>query len=133
MVTKGVDMGIYLASELLLQIGDLVLVADLSYYVANMIFQKVGAKIISVPVDDQGIDVDAVRQLCQLHRIRMLYLTPHHHYPTTVTLSAERRLELLNLSATYGFIILEDDYDYDFHFDLAVRFYPWPVQTPREW
>jgi GntR family transcriptional regulator/MocR family aminotransferase len=117
MVTRGVDMGIYLAAELLLQRDDLVLVADLSYYVANMIFQKVGAKIISVPLDEQGINVDAIRELCKTQTIRMLYLTPHQHYPTTVTLSAERRVELLNLSATYGFIILEDDYDYDFQFD----------------
>jgi GntR family transcriptional regulator/MocR family aminotransferase len=117
MVTRGVDMGIYLAAELLLQREDLVLVADLSYYVANMIFQKVGAKIISVPVDEQGIDVDAVREMCKTQHIRMLYLTPHQHYPTTVTLSAERRVELLNLSVTYGFIILEDDYDYDFQFN----------------
>ena len=43
----------------------------------------------------------------------MLYLTPHHHYPTTVALSAQRRLELLELANEYGFIILEDDYDYD--------------------
>ncbi|MDN3710185.1 hypothetical protein QW060_25260 [Myroides ceti] len=35
----------------------------------------------------------AVRDLCRKHRIRMLYLTPHHHYPTTVTLSARRRIE----------------------------------------
>jgi GntR family transcriptional regulator/MocR family aminotransferase len=119
MITRGVDMGIYLAAELLLQRDDLVLVADLSYYVANMIFQKVGAKIISVPVDEKGIDVDAVRELCKVHQIRMLYLTPHQHYPTTVTLSAERRMELLNLSATYGFVILEDDYDYDFHFNSS--------------
>ena len=117
MVTRGVDMGIYLAAELLLQREDLVLVADLSYYVANMIFQKVGAKIISVPVDEQGINVAAVREICKLRQIRMLYLTPHQHYPTTVTLSAERRVELLNLSVTYGFIILEDDYDYDFQFN----------------
>ncbi len=47
----------------------------------------------------------------------MLYLTPHHHYPTTVTLSAARRVELLQLASAYGFIILEDDYDYDFHYN----------------
>ncbi|MBG6234006.1 GntR family transcriptional regulator/MocR family aminotransferase [Pedobacter sp. CAN_A7] len=117
MVTRGVDMGIYLAAELLLQRGDLVLVADLSYYVANMIFQKVGAKIVSAPVDEQGINVHAVEELCKLYTIRMLYLTPHQHYPTTVTLSAQRRAALLQLSSIYGFIILEDDYDYDFQFD----------------
>lgn len=116
MTTRGIQMGIYLASMLLIESGDHVVVGDLSYYIANMIFQQAGANILSVPVDDQGISVEAVRKLCATKRIRMLYLTPHHHYPTTVTLSAERRIELLNLSVQYGFVILEDDYDYDFHY-----------------
>ncbi|PTT01536.1 GntR family transcriptional regulator [Pedobacter sp. HMWF019] len=119
MITRGVDMGIYLAADLLLEADDLVLVGDLSYYVANMIFQKAGARIISVPVDEEGISADAVKSLCEKHRIRMLYLTPHHHYPTTVTLSAQRRIELLGLSVKYGFVILEDDYDYDFHYNSS--------------
>lgn len=117
--TRGIQMGIYLASTLLLKKGDNVVVGNLSYYVANMIFQQAGANILSVPVDDQGISVEAVRQLCEKSAIRMLYITPHHHYPTTVTLSAERRVELLNLSVQYGFIILEDDHDYDFHYNSS--------------
>ena len=117
--TRGIQMGIYLASMLLIRKGDLVIVGNLSYYTANMIFQQAGANIISVPVDDQGISVDAVRKLCLTKSIRMLYITPHHHYPTTVTLSAGRRVELLNLSVQYGFIILEDDHDYDFHYNSS--------------
>lgn len=114
--TRGIQMGIYLASSLLIEPGDIVVVADLSYYVANMIFQQAGARIRSVPVDDQGISIEAIKKLCSSNRVRMVYITPHHHYPTTVTLGAERRVELLNLSVQYGFIILEDDHDYDFHF-----------------
>jgi GntR family transcriptional regulator/MocR family aminotransferase len=117
--TRGVQMGIYLASMVLLEPGDNVVVGDLSYYVANMIFQQAGAHIRSVPVDAHGISVEAVKKLCTTTRIRMLYITPHHHYPTTVTLSAERRIELLNLSVQYGFVILEDDYDYDFHYNSS--------------
>ncbi|WP_138480347.1 MocR-like pyridoxine biosynthesis transcription factor PdxR [Dyadobacter bucti] len=114
--TRGIQMGIYLASMLLIEKGDKVVVGNLSYYVANMIFQQAGANILSVPVDEQGISVEAVRKLCASNQIRMLYITPHHHYPTTVTLSAERRMELLKLSVEYGFVILEDDHDYDFHY-----------------
>jgi GntR family transcriptional regulator / MocR family aminotransferase len=117
---RGIHMGLYLAAMLLLTKGDKVLVGKPSYYVANMIFQQAGAQIISLPVDDQGISVEAVRALCSSGSpIRMLYITPHHHYPTTVTLSAERRLELLQLSAHYGFIILEDDHDFDFHYNSS--------------
>ncbi|MBE9460842.1 PLP-dependent aminotransferase family protein [Dyadobacter subterraneus] len=119
LTTRGIHMSIYLASNMLIDKGDLVIVGDLSYYVANMIFQEAGARIIPVAVDEDGISVEAIKKLCETRKIRMLYLTPHHHYPTTVTLSAERRLELLSLSAQYGFIILEDDYDYDFHYNSS--------------
>lgn len=119
LTTRGIHMSIYLAANLLIDKGDLVVVGDLSYYVANMIFQEAGAGILSVPVDEDGISVEAIKKLCETRKIRMLYLTPHHHYPTTVTLTAERRLELLSLSVQYGFIILEDDYDYDFHYNSS--------------
>lgn len=116
LTTRGIHMSIYMASSMLIDAGDVVVVGDLSYYLANMCFQQCGAKLQAVPVDKDGISTEAVRELCKRQKIRMLYLTPHHHYPTTVTLSAERRVELLNLAAQYGFIILEDDYDYDFHY-----------------
>jgi GntR family transcriptional regulator/MocR family aminotransferase len=67
-------------------------------------------------VDEFGIDVDAVEKICRKKKIRALYVTSHHHYPTTVMLCADRRVRLLALAQQYGFIIIEDDYDYDFHY-----------------
>ncbi|MDN3707174.1 PLP-dependent aminotransferase family protein [Myroides ceti] len=119
LITRSMEMSVYIISEILLNAGDIVVVASLSYFSVNMIFQKSGAHILQVPIDAEGIQTDAVRDLCRKHRIRMLYLTPHHHYPTTVTLSARRRIELLDLANEYGFVILEDDYDYDFHYDKS--------------
>ena len=119
LITRSTEMSIYIVSEILLSQGDTVLVGELSYFSVNMIFQKAGVKIQPIPIDDEGISVDEVRKICEKQKIRMLYLTPHHHYPTTVTLSAKRRLELLNLANEFGFIILEDDYDYDFHYDKS--------------
>ncbi|MDR3273571.1 MAG: PLP-dependent aminotransferase family protein, partial [Flavobacteriaceae bacterium] len=115
-ITRSVEMSLFLVSEILLSPQDIVVVGELSWFAANMVFQRAGAKILTIPVDDDGIDTDAMKKLCQKHQVRMLYLTPHHHYPTTVTLSAQRRIDLLELSVRYGFIILEDDYDYDFHY-----------------
>ncbi len=117
LLTRGTEMSLFITAHLLLQSGDTVVVGAPSYFVMNMIFQQAGAKIRTVPVDADGIDVEAVRKLCEKQTIRLLYITPHHHYPTTVTLSAGRRVELLQLAAEFGFIILEDDFDYDFHFD----------------
>lgn len=119
LITRSTEMSIYIVSEILLSEYDTVLVGALSYFSVNMIFQKKGVKIVTIPIDDEGIDVDEVREICKQQKIRMLYITPHHHYPTTVTLSAHRRLELLNLAHEFGFIILEDDYDYDFHYDKS--------------
>lgn len=119
LITRSTEMSIYIVSEILLSPGDIVLVGELSYFSVNMIFQRTGVNIRTVSIDEEGISVEEVRKICEKQNIRMLYLTPHHHYPTTVTLSAKRRLELLNLSQEYGFIILEDDYDYDFHYDKS--------------
>lgn len=119
LITRSTEMSIYIVSEILLSAGDVVLVGELSYFSVNMIFQKAGVKIQPISIDEEGINVEEVREACKKQKIRMLYLTPHHHYPTTVTLSAKRRLELLNLANEYGFIILEDDYDYDFHYDKS--------------
>lgn len=116
MITRGAQMGIYLTAQLLLKPGDQVVVGEASYFAATLICQQTGAQINRVPVDEFGIDVDAVEQLCKKKRVRLLYVIPHHHHPTTVTLPPERRIRLLELAATYKFAIIEDDYDYDFHY-----------------
>ncbi|WP_310395668.1 PLP-dependent aminotransferase family protein [Hymenobacter sp.] len=116
LITRGSQMGIYLTARLLLRPGDAVVVGESSYYVADAVFRDQDAQLLRVPVDAHGIDVDAVEQRCRQQPVRLLYLTPHHHHPTTVTLRADRRHRLLQLADRYGFAILEDDYDYDFHY-----------------
>ncbi len=73
--------------------------------------------MVAVAVDGDGIDVDALRTLANRTALRAVYVTPHHQYPTTVTLKAARRLALLALARERGFAIVEDDYDYEFHYD----------------
>ena len=87
-----------------------------------------GARILPVNVDKDGLITDEVIiHLRSGKKIRAIYTTPHHQYPTTVTLSLQRRLELIHLSNKYGFSIIEDDYDNEFHFLVTVRFYLYPV------
>lgn len=116
LITKGSQMGIFLAANLLLKEGDTVIVGERNYFAANAAFRHLGGKLVFVPTDQQGMDVEAVEAICKREKVKMLYITPHHCHPTTVTLSADRRRKLLELSAQYGFAILEDDYDYDFHY-----------------
>lgn len=121
LITRSVEMSLYIIAQILLAKGDQVLVGDLSMFSANMVFQRTGATVRTIPLDDNGIDVDYMRTHFQPGQIRMVYVTPHHHYPTTVTLSAQRRIALLQLAREYGFVIVEDDYDYDFQYEqLAV-------------
>nr|WP_068891324.1 PLP-dependent aminotransferase family protein [Pedobacter panaciterrae] len=117
LTTTSHEISLYLVTKLLISPGDKVVVASPGYYLSNMTLSDSGAKIISVPIDDEGIDTDSLRQVCEDHTIRILYLTSNYHYPTTIALSAKRRMEILELANQYGFIILEDDYDFDFHHD----------------
>lgn len=116
MITRGSQMALYLLSLILVQKGDTVIVGDTNYYYADHVFIHAGVKLLRVKVDESGIDVDSIEKLCLRRKVKALYVTSHHHYPTTVTLIASRRMKLLALAEKYGFIIIEDDYDYDFHY-----------------
>jgi GntR family transcriptional regulator/MocR family aminotransferase len=116
LITKGAQMGVFIASSVIITPGDEVIVGMPGYDTANITFRQLGAKLNYVPVDEDGIDTHAVEKLCARKKIRMIYVIPHHHNPTTVTLSPERRMHLLRLAAKYRFAIIEDDYDYDFHY-----------------
>ncbi|PST81688.1 PLP-dependent aminotransferase family protein [Pedobacter yulinensis] len=119
MITHGAQMAIFLAARMLLRPGDVVLVGEPGYYVANQLFEELGASVVRVPVDDTGIDTRTVADICRKEAVRALYIVPHHHHPTTVTLSPERRMKLLALAREYDFAIIEDDYDFDFHYSSA--------------
>ncbi len=116
MITRGSQMGIYLTTQVLIAAGDRVIVGDTNYWVADAGFRQAGANLLRVPVDEHGICVEAIEALCRKQPIRAVFVTPHHHHPTTVTLRADRRIRLLQLADTYRFAIIEDDYDYDFHY-----------------
>jgi GntR family transcriptional regulator/MocR family aminotransferase len=115
-ITRGSQMGIFLITNVVIKKGDSIIIGETNYYYADRVFINAGAKLVRVPVDENGIDVDRIETICKRKKIRAIYVTSHHHYPTTVKLSAARRMKLLSLSEKYGFIIIEDDYDYDFHY-----------------
>jgi GntR family transcriptional regulator/MocR family aminotransferase len=115
--TRSTEMGLYIMAQLLIHPKEVVLVGDLSNYAANMIFQQSGAVIKTIPVDDQGLNVDYIQTHFVKGAIRCVYLCANRDYPTTVSLTAERRLKLLQLAQEYQFAIIEDDFDYDFQFE----------------
>jgi GntR family transcriptional regulator / MocR family aminotransferase len=116
MLTRGSQMGLALTARALVRPGDVVAVEHPGYRPAWEAFRLAGAEIVPVEVDVHGLDVRALRRLAAKRPIRAVYVTPHHQFPTTVTLTAARRLELLRLAAEAGFAIVEDDYDHEFHY-----------------
>lgn len=118
MVTYGAQMGFNLIAQLLVGKNKAkAIMTDPGYFGIRLVLQQMGVEIFTVPIDEKGMDVDAVEQVCKKHDIQLLYTIPHHHNPTTITLAPERRIRLLELAAKYGFAIIEDDFDYDFHYD----------------
>ncbi|SMD31995.1 GntR family transcriptional regulator / MocR family aminotransferase [Reichenbachiella faecimaris] len=119
LITRGSQMAIYLAFATLLEKGDRVVVGELNYHSADRAIITAGGDLIKVPVAENGLDLDAVEKAAKSKAIRAMYVTPHHQYPTTVTMPVENRMRLLELAEKYDFYIIEDDYDYDYHYNRS--------------
>jgi GntR family transcriptional regulator/MocR family aminotransferase len=116
-ITRGSQMAMYLTAQCLFTKGDYVLIENPGYKPAWKAFENAGATLLPVSLDKDGLVIDEViAYLKSGKKIKAIYVTPHRQYPTTVTLSLKRRLELIKLSNKYGFTIIEDDYDNEFHF-----------------
>jgi len=116
-VVRGSQMGIYLASRVLNPQDGVIVCEELSYPPAVAAFESNGFQVVRCALDLHGLNTDALRAIIQQHKVAAVYTTPHHQYPTTVSMSMERRLMLLALSNEYRFWILEDDYDHEFHYE----------------
>ncbi|MBL8916874.1 MAG: PLP-dependent aminotransferase family protein [Archangium sp.] len=119
LITRGSQLALHLLSIALLRPGDVVAVESPGYPSAREAFTLLGAKLLPIAVDGEGLDVGALERALAKTAIRALYVTPHCHDPTTVTLSARRRLRLLELARRHRFAVLEADYDHEFQFEGA--------------
>jgi GntR family transcriptional regulator/MocR family aminotransferase len=108
-VVSGSQQALDLTARVLLDPGDEVWMEDPGYLGARAAFVSAGAKLASIPLDREGIDVTAGMRLAP--RARLVYTTPSHQYPLGVTMSAARRLALLDWTARSGAWVVEDDYD----------------------
>jgi GntR family transcriptional regulator/MocR family aminotransferase len=117
MICNGSQEALYMISQLLLQVGDKVAVEQLGYPPAWAAFERTGAELISIKQDERGIVPEHLEQVLAQGKVKLLYLTPLHQYPTTVSLDISRRMQIYQLAQQYGVAIVEDDYDHEFHYD----------------
>jgi len=114
-IVGGCQDGLNLVSRMLLTPGATAVVETPCYQGAAFLFESFNARIVPVPVDDRGLDCARLPNV----KNAIAYVTPSHQYPLGVTLSLERRLELLAWATETNSYILEDDYDSDFRFHGA--------------
>jgi DNA-binding transcriptional MocR family regulator len=108
-VTSGCQQGIDLAAKVFVGPGDAVLVEQPSFLGALEAFRARGARIVGVPIEADGLRIEALPGLIQRHRPKLLYCMPTYQNPTGRSLSAEKRRGLLRIAATYDLPIVEDD------------------------
>jgi len=118
-ITTGSQQALFLVGDVLIDPGDIVIAAAPSYFVFTGALGSLGATILSVPMDDDGMDVAAVGRLLErvesegrLSRVKFIYCTSYYQNPTGLTLSAERRPKLLEIAKRFSkdhrILILED-------------------------
>jgi GntR family transcriptional regulator / MocR family aminotransferase len=116
-LVTGIQQALDLLARLLLKKGDSIWMEDPGYFGARIAFENVGAKTVAVPVDDEGLSVSAGIKISP--HARGAYVTPAHQFPLCVTLTLERRLQLLRWAARAGAFVIEDDYDSEYRFKGA--------------
>lgn len=111
-MTPSAQAAIELIARLVLDAGDLAWLENPGYGGARVALDAVGARTVGVPLDRGGM-VLAGRE----DRPRLIFVTPSHQYPTGRLMPVDRRLQLLHLAASVGAVLIEDDYDSEFHYD----------------
>jgi GntR family transcriptional regulator/MocR family aminotransferase len=115
MVVSGSQQALAICARALLDPGDQIWTENPGYHGGRAALDLAGARVVPVPVDEEGLDVAAGR--ARAPKARAALVTPSHQYPLGATMSASRRLQLLNWASAQGSWIIEDDYDSEYRYE----------------
>jgi DNA-binding transcriptional MocR family regulator len=115
-VTTGSQQALDLVGKTLLDPQDTVLVESPTFLATIQCFRLYGPTVMGVPVDEDGVDVDALQQMIQQHRPKLVYLVPTFGNPSGAMTSLQRRLRVLELAVKYQTVVVEDDPYGDLYF-----------------
>ncbi len=118
-VTTGSQQGLDLLGKTLINPGDKVIVEGPTFLATIQCFRLYGAELISAPIDDHGVNTDALERLIAEHKPKFVYLIPTFGNPSGALLSLERRKRVLALAVKYNTLIVEDDPYGDLYFGEA--------------
>lgn len=108
-VLNGSQQGLDLMARLLIEPGDSVIIEQPTYMGSIDMFRAYGARLVGVPVDEEGMVVDGLERVLNRAKPKLIYTNPTYQNPTGITMSAGRRARLLELAARYQVPVLEDD------------------------
>lgn len=114
-IVSGIQQGLDLLARVLLTDGARIWMEDPGYFGARLAFENAAARLVPVPVDSEGISVEAGKQRGAL--AAGAYVTPAHQFPLGTAMSLGRRMELLKWASNSGAFIIEDDYDSEYRFE----------------
>lgn len=117
LITSGSQQALALVCQQLLHEGDVILVESPTYNLALELFRRLKLKIIDIPVDENGMQVELIEPLLQVDHPRLIYTIPNFQNPTGACMSVARRKLLLSLAAKYNIPILEDDFAGDLRYE----------------
>lgn len=117
LITSGSQQAIALVARLLLRPGEVALVESPTYAGAIEIFRSLEVRLLGIPVDEQGMQVERVEEAVRAAHPRLIYTIPTFHNPTGVCMSGERRQQLIALADRYNIPILEDDFVGDLRYE----------------
>ncbi len=109
LILSGSQQGLDLVARVFLEPGDTVVVEEPTYLGAISVFQAAGARVVSIPMDEEGLRIDMLEQILSRHRPKLIYTLPTFQNPSGISLSPKRRHALLQLAYRYHVPILEDD------------------------
>ncbi|MDO4274262.1 MAG: PLP-dependent aminotransferase family protein [Eubacteriales bacterium] len=109
MVLSGSQQGIDLIARAFVNPGDVVIIEEPSFFPAIQSFRMAGAKLMAVPVEEDGMNMDILEHLMSRYQPKLIYTMPVYHNPSGVSMSMTKRIRLLELSGRYGVPVLEDD------------------------
>lgn len=115
LIVNGSQQALEITARVLLDPGTPVWIEEPCYRLARHVFQLNGCELIPVPVDEEGLDVTA--GVAKRPKARAAFVSPSHQFPLGVTMSASRRLRLIEWAQSSGAWIIEDDYDSEYRYE----------------
>jgi GntR family transcriptional regulator/MocR family aminotransferase len=117
LITSGSQQAIAMITQMLVNPGEVILVESPTYGVGLDLFRALRLKIVGIPTDKHGMQVEKLEKVLQIHHPKLIYTIPNFHNPTGTSLDSQRRRQMLVLADRHNVPILEDDYVGDLRYE----------------